>query len=227
MTNCFGLPLPPDRLRWAVAEGVSEDVICAVLLLHEHSVNEIAPKLRLTELENVIVLVGRNPRLYPPGTLQALESKRAVLPPQPAKAVPRKAVAIDEAEPSTRAFRTGPEGAQSQPAEPSTRAFRTGLEGAQSPPERRAQKAAQRAAKAGTASGTRDETARRRLIVDECRRGGLSIHMIADVTDIPRSSVHRAMGAVARAEARKQVAIAGLAEELLGRKLSRRGRDRP
>jgi hypothetical protein len=89
------------------------------------------------------------------------------------------------------------------------------------------QKAAQRAAKAGTASGTRDETARRRLIVDECRRGGLSIRMIADVTDIPRSSVHRAMGAVARAEARKQVAIAGLAEELLGRKLSRRGRDRP
>jgi hypothetical protein len=48
--------------------------------------------------------------------------------------------------------------------------------------------------------------------------------MIADVTDIPRSSVHRAMGAIARAEAKKQVAIAGLVEELLGKKLSRRGR---
>jgi hypothetical protein len=114
MTNRFGLHLPPDRLRWAVAEGVSEDVICAVLLLHEHSVNEIAPKLSPAELEKVLVLVGRNSRLYPPGTVQALESKRAVLPPQPAKAVPRKAVAIDEAEPSTRAFRTGPEGAQAR-----------------------------------------------------------------------------------------------------------------
>jgi hypothetical protein len=51
MTNRFGLPLPPDRLRWAVAEGVSEDVICAVLLLHEHSVERVAPKLRPVELE--------------------------------------------------------------------------------------------------------------------------------------------------------------------------------
>ena len=54
------------------------------------------------ELEKVIVLVGRNPRLYPPGTLLALESKRAVLPPQPTKAVPQKAVANEKAEPSGR-----------------------------------------------------------------------------------------------------------------------------
>ena len=95
-------------------------VIAAVLLLHERSMDEIVPKLSPAELEKVIVLVGRNPRLYPPGTLQALESKRAVLPPQPTKAVPQKAVANEEAEPCTRAFRTGPEGAQSPPEPPET-----------------------------------------------------------------------------------------------------------
>ena len=72
--NRFGVELHPDRLRWAAAESVSEDVIAAVLLLHERSVDEIAPKLSPTELEQTIVLVGRNPLLYPPGTLQALES---------------------------------------------------------------------------------------------------------------------------------------------------------
>ena len=76
MTNRFGLDLPPDRLRWATAEGVSEDVIAAVLLLHERSVDEIVPELDPAELENVILLVGRSPRLYAPGTLEALEQRR-------------------------------------------------------------------------------------------------------------------------------------------------------
>ena len=90
MTNRFGVALHPDRLRWAAAEGVTEDVIAAVLLLHERSVGEIVPKLSPAELEKVIVLVGRSPRLYPPGTVQALESNRAVLPPQPTKASRRR-----------------------------------------------------------------------------------------------------------------------------------------
>ena len=55
-------------------------------------------------------------------------------------------------------------------------------------------------------------------------KAGLSIRMISEVTDIPRSSVHRAMGAVARAEAKKQVAIVEIAAKLLGKKLSHRGR---
>jgi hypothetical protein len=110
MTNRFGFILYPKEVRWAAAESVSEDVIAAVLLLHDRSVDEIAAQLSATELEMVIVLVGRNPRLYPPGTLEALESKTAVLPPQPAKTVPQNAVANEEAEQSTRAFRTGPEG---------------------------------------------------------------------------------------------------------------------
>ncbi len=73
MTNCFGVLLHPDDLRWAAAEGVSETVIAAVLLLHEHSVDEIVPELSATELEQVIQLVGRSPRLYAPGTLEALK----------------------------------------------------------------------------------------------------------------------------------------------------------
>jgi hypothetical protein len=42
----------------AAAEHVSETVIAAVLLLHERSVEEIAPELSATELEQVIKLVG-------------------------------------------------------------------------------------------------------------------------------------------------------------------------
>jgi hypothetical protein len=67
MTNRFGVDLHPKEVRWAAAEGVSEDVIAAVLLLHERSVDEIAPRLSAPELEQVINLVDRNPRLYPPG----------------------------------------------------------------------------------------------------------------------------------------------------------------
>jgi hypothetical protein len=35
MTNRFGLDLHPKEVRWAAAEGVAEDVIAAVLLLHD------------------------------------------------------------------------------------------------------------------------------------------------------------------------------------------------
>ena len=37
MTNRFGFDLYPKEVRWAAAEGVSEDVIAAVLLLHDRS----------------------------------------------------------------------------------------------------------------------------------------------------------------------------------------------
>jgi hypothetical protein len=93
MTNRFGFELHPQDIRWAAAEGVSQDVIAAVLLLHEHSVDEIAPQLSAVELEQTIVLVGRSPRLYAPGTLEALESKRATPRPPPAELVQPNAVA--------------------------------------------------------------------------------------------------------------------------------------
>ena len=92
MTNRFGVELHPDRLRWAAAESVSEEVIAAVLLLHDRSVDEIAPKLSPTELEKVIVLVGRNPRLYPPGIMDALEQQRSFPASTPAESCPHAAV---------------------------------------------------------------------------------------------------------------------------------------
>jgi hypothetical protein len=42
MSNRFGVELNPKDVRWAAAEGVSEDVIAAVLLLHERSIDDIA-----------------------------------------------------------------------------------------------------------------------------------------------------------------------------------------
>ena len=76
MTNRFGVVLHNELMRWAAAEGVSETVIAAVLLLHEQNVGEIVPKLSVSELEQVIKLVGRSPRIYPPGTLDALKGRR-------------------------------------------------------------------------------------------------------------------------------------------------------
>ena len=83
MTNCFGFDLLPHRLRWAAAEGVTDDVIAAVLLLHERCVEEIVPQLSPLELEKVIELVGRSPRLYPRGILEALDQRRGLLAPTP------------------------------------------------------------------------------------------------------------------------------------------------
>jgi hypothetical protein len=80
MTSPYGIALDDASLRWAAAEGVSETVIAAVLLLHERSVDEIARSLSAADLEQVIVLVGRSPRVYPPGTLEALKSKRNASP---------------------------------------------------------------------------------------------------------------------------------------------------
>jgi hypothetical protein len=77
------------RCGWAAAESVSHDVIAAVLLLHERSVGQI--ELSATELEQVIALVGRSPRLYARGTLEALEERRSLLSPTPSALSPNAA----------------------------------------------------------------------------------------------------------------------------------------
>jgi chromate reductase, NAD(P)H dehydrogenase (quinone) len=84
MPNPFGVTLDPAAARWAIAEGVSENVIAAIYLLQERSVDEIVAKLRPGGLEQVIKLVGRCPSCYPHETLDALKSHRQVPPPEPA-----------------------------------------------------------------------------------------------------------------------------------------------
>ena len=76
MSNAFGFVLDEASIRRAVVEGVPETVIAAIYLLHERSVGEVAAKITPDELEHVIKLVGRCPSCYPPGTLDALKSKR-------------------------------------------------------------------------------------------------------------------------------------------------------
>ncbi len=60
-----------------------ETIIAAVLLLEEGSIDEIVAKLGAGELEQVIKLVGRSPRCYPPGTLDALKGRKQTLAPEP------------------------------------------------------------------------------------------------------------------------------------------------
>jgi hypothetical protein len=125
--------LPADYVlahdvRWAAAEGVSEDVIAAVLLLHEHSVEEIVPQLSPLELEKVIELVGRAPRLYPRGILEALDQHSLTASVPVTKSVPPNASSKEEATPSASA--THPPRGGVQPSS------RTGPDGRQSPTER-------------------------------------------------------------------------------------------
>jgi hypothetical protein len=83
MTNPYGITLDDASLRWAAAEGVPESVIAAICLLDQKSVDEIVAKLSPAELEQVIKIVGRSPRGYPPGAYDALKGKRNLAQPQP------------------------------------------------------------------------------------------------------------------------------------------------
>ena len=232
MTNRFGVLLHPDDVRWAAVEGVSETVIAAVLLLHERRVDEIVPSLSAAELEQVIVLVGRSPRVYPPGTLDALSSGELRYR-RSRHGGRARALAVTWRRKSSTLGRGVGQPETRTPARPNAGADdrRSVIEGGSPQNTERRQTAdncqtGANGARAGTSAGTRNETARRRVIVEDLMQAGLSIRMISEVTDIPRSSVHRAMGAVARAEAKKQVAVAEIAAKLLGKKLSHRGRGR-
>jgi hypothetical protein len=223
MTNAFGVELHSESVRWAAAEGVSETVIAAVLLLHERSVDEIASKLRPDELEQVIKLVGRCPSSNPPGALDALKARC----PERPSASPRTTPA-PEGQPGHTPRTDHPRRVARTPV-----GVVNGADARHSPLERASGADARRTTgertkgeKSGTRIGMVDETARRRLIVEDLMKAGLSVRMISNVTDIPRSSVHRAMRAIARAEAKKEVAIAEIALELLGEGLPHGGRGR-
>ena len=125
MTNRFAVLLHPDDVRWAAAEGVSEDVIAAVLLLHQRRVDEIVPKLSAAELEQVIKLVGRSPRVYPPGTLDALKQRKALVSPEP----PQRSGESTRSDVAAEKQHAGTPGADPR-GQPETRTRQTGANGA-------------------------------------------------------------------------------------------------
>jgi hypothetical protein len=53
------------------------------------------------------------------------------------------------------------------------------------------------------------------MVVEDLMKVGLSVRAISTGTSIPRSSVHRAMCAVARAEAKREVAVIKIMDKLL------------
>ena len=77
--------------------------------------------------------------------------------------------------------------------------------------------------KAGTHPGTLADILRRRMFVEDLRGLGLSIRGIAAATGIPRSSVHRAVRAMARAQAKREADTIEIMKKLLGKRLSRQG----
>ena len=77
--------------------------------------------------------------------------------------------------------------------------------------------------KAGTHPGTLADILRRRMVVEDLNGLGLSIRGIAAATGIPRSSVHRAVRAMARARAKQEADTIQIMKKLLGKRLSRQG----
>jgi hypothetical protein len=62
MPNPYGITLDEASIRWAAAEGVSEPIITAVLLLHEESVDEVAAK-QADNLKPVLSII-EGPRFH-------------------------------------------------------------------------------------------------------------------------------------------------------------------
>ena len=63
-------------------------------------------------------------------------------------------------------------------------------------------------------------------MVADLMKAGLSIRNIATGTGIPATSVHRAMRAIARAQAKQEVAVLGIMEGLLGKGLRHKAKGR-
>ena len=282
MSNPFGFVLDSGSVRWAAAEGVSETVIAAILLLDERrSLSEILPALTAAEVEQLIKLVGRCPRGYPPGALDELKRWKSSLSPPPSQSAPTNLAAKEQSErPHTahqlpwRPKRVPPrvnapgDAPPSSPSAPTNltakeQARRTHLAqllarrrkrvppGVSVPgdaPPRALERGGTsdetgRAAECASSAGPRwkerinkkcesgiftgaiaGQTARRRLVVEDLMKADLSVRMISQLTEIPRSSVHRAKRAIVRAEAKKELAILETASKLLGKRLAHRGR---
>ena len=172
----------------------------------------MAAKLRPDELGHVIRLVSRCPSCYPPGTLEALKLRSPAPSPEPVASIStdRPPAWI---KPDAEDMRRAKEG----------RLARLRAHSSRTAPE---PEHVVTPVKTGTGPGTRAETARRRLVVEDLMKGGLSVRMMSVAANIPPTSVHRAVRALARADAKKEVAVAEIVNELLARGLAPRRRRR-
>jgi hypothetical protein len=246
MGNRYEITLDSVWAKWATEHGVPETIAAALFLLSKKRKAEVVvDRLEPDELKVVVEVVENSPECFPQGTLTALKDRRPTSPtsarsgPPGAKGNPygiqlndedlRWAAAEGVPEAVIAAVRLLPERGVTEVVAKLTRPQLAqviklvGLSPSAYPPGTLdALKS-----KAGTSPETRAETARRRMAVEDLMKAGLSVRTIAAGTNIPRSSVHRAMCAIVRAEAKRQIAIAKIAEKLLGKSLrpTAEGRD--
>jgi hypothetical protein len=218
--NRYGITLDHTWTEWAAKQGVSQTVAAALYLISENrKIYEVVAKLTPSEIERVIDIVQRWPDCFPPGVLAALDHNRSAPPSEQLAAYPARGAG------HRSAARINPGIGQlhpNGPALPRAAVHSSALPraAATSAPERTT------AQKAGTRPGTRAETARRRLVIADLMKAGLSIRSIAIGTGIPVTSVHRAMRAIAKAQAKQEVAVLGIMEGLLTKGLRRNTKGR-
>jgi hypothetical protein len=204
--NRYGITLNHTWTEWAAKQGVSETIAAALYLISENrKTDEVMVKLTPSEIERVIEIVQRWPDCFPSGALAALNHSRPAPPREQSAAFPARGAG------HRPAARINPGIGQLHPNAPALP--RAAVHSA---PERTT------AQKASTRPGTRAETARRRLVVADLMKAGLSIRNIATGTGIPVTSVHRAMRAIARAQAKQEAAVLGIMEGLLNKGLRRK-----
>ena len=222
MNNPYGITLDRAWTEWAAEYGVSPTVAAALFLISVHRpAHEVAAKLTACEFKQVIDIVRRWPNNFASGTLAALETQ--------------KHAAQRELTTSTSTdVASGRPGAGIKASAEDTRrthecrfeSFRIHAPQTAPKPERVSAPEPERVPnteKAGTHTGTLADVLRRRMVVEDLRGLGLSIRGIAAATGIPRSSVHRAVRAMARAQAKREADTIEIMKKLLGKRLSRQG----
>ena len=222
MTNPYGITLDRAWTEWAAEYGVSPTVAAALFLISVHRpAHEVAAKLTACEFKQVIDIVRRWPNNFASGTLAALETQKHA-----AQRELTTSTSTDGA--------SGRPGAGIKASAEDTRrthecrfeSFRIHAPQTAPKPERVSAPEPERVPnteKAGTHTGTLADVLRRRMVVEDLRGLGLSIRGIAAATGIPRSSVHRAVRAMARARAKQEADTIEIMKKLLGKRLSRQG----
>ena len=205
------------RRVWRVAYGRGSPVPD----VRTRPIHEVMAKLTACEFKQVIDIVRRWPNNFASGTLAALETQ--------------KHAAQRELTTSTSTdVASGRPGAGIKASAEDTRrthecrfeSFRIHAPQTAPKPERVSAPEPERVPnteKAGTHTGTLVDILRRRMVVEDLRGLGLSIRGVAAATGIPRSSVHRAVRAMARAQAKREADTIEIMKKLLGKRLSRQG----